>query len=100
MLKHRQRTIVFKVLIQAHPDAAKGVASIRIASRRCSGWRRDLGTLPDPDGGHGMISDRERYDVDWSSLTPAEAALVDEFATALRQAGEEETVEQRARDFS
>jgi hypothetical protein len=38
-----------------------------------------------------MTSDRERYDIDWSSLTPAEAALVDEFATALRQAREEET---------
>ena len=38
-----------------------------------------------------MMSDRERYDVDWSSLTPAEAALVDEFAADLRQAREEET---------
>jgi hypothetical protein len=37
-----------------------------------------------------MISDRERYDVDWSSLTPAEAALVDQFAADLRQAREEE----------
>ena len=38
-----------------------------------------------------MTSDRERYDIDWSSLTPAEAALVDEFAAALRQARDEET---------
>ena len=38
-----------------------------------------------------MTSDHERYDIDWSSLTPAEAALVDEFAAALRQAREEET---------
>ena len=38
-----------------------------------------------------MMNDRERYDIDWSSLTPAEAALVDEFAAALRQAREEET---------
>ena len=38
-----------------------------------------------------MTSDRERYDIDWSGLTPAEAELVDEFAAALRQAREEET---------
>ena len=38
-----------------------------------------------------MTSDHERYDIDWSGLTPAEAALVDEFAAALRQAREEET---------
>jgi hypothetical protein len=38
-----------------------------------------------------MMSDRERYDVDWSGLTPSEAALVDEFAADLRQAREEET---------
>jgi hypothetical protein len=38
-----------------------------------------------------MTSDRERYDIDWSSLTPAQAALVDEFAAALQQAREEET---------
>ena len=38
-----------------------------------------------------MTSDRERYDIDWSSLTPAEAVLVDEFAAALRQAREEDT---------
>ena len=38
-----------------------------------------------------MMSDRKRYDLDWSSPTPAEAALVDEFAAALRQVREEET---------
>ena len=38
-----------------------------------------------------MTSDRERYDIDWSGLTPAEAALVDEFAADLREAREEET---------
>ena len=38
-----------------------------------------------------MTSDRERYDIDWSGLTPTEAALVDEFAAALQQAREEET---------
>jgi hypothetical protein len=38
-----------------------------------------------------MTSDRERYDIDWSSLTPAEAALVDEVAADLRQAREEDT---------
>ena len=38
-----------------------------------------------------MMNDRERYDIDRSRLTPAEAALVDEFAAALRQAREEET---------
>jgi hypothetical protein len=36
------------------------------------------------------MTDRERYDIDWSRLTPDEAALVDEFAAALRQAREEE----------
>jgi hypothetical protein len=53
-----------------------------------------VGTLLDSvrsDGGHGMMSDRKRYDIDWSSPTPAEAALVDEFAAALRQVREEET---------
>ena len=38
-----------------------------------------------------MMNDRERYDIDRSRLTPAEAALVDEFAAALRQAREVET---------
>ena len=38
-----------------------------------------------------MMRDCERYGIDWSSLTPAEAALVDEFAAALRQVREEET---------
>jgi hypothetical protein len=37
-----------------------------------------------------MTSDRERYDIDWSSLTPAEAALVDKFTADLQQAWEEE----------
>ena len=32
-----------------------------------------------------MMNDRERYDIDRSRLTPAEAVLVDEFAAALRQ---------------
>ena len=52
-----------------------------------------MGTLLDPrsDNGRGMTSDRERYDIDWSSLTPAEAAIVDQFAADLRQAREEET---------
>jgi hypothetical protein len=37
------------------------------------------------------MSDRKRYDIDWSRLTPAEAAVVDEFAAAFRAIQEIET---------
>ena len=48
-----------------HPSQrGEGVAGIRIAGRQRRGWGRDLGTLLDPDGGHGMTSDHERYDID------------------------------------
>ena len=78
------------VLRNLHPDAVKAVREFasQVVDAEDGGA---MGTLLDPDGGHGMTSDRERYDIDWSSLTPAEAALVDEFAAALRQAREEDT---------
>ena len=46
-----------------------------------------------------MTSARERYDIDWSRLTPTEAAFVDEFAAALQQAHEEH-VERMRRTLS
>jgi hypothetical protein len=38
-----------------------------------------------------MMNDRERYNIDWSSLTPAQTALVDKFAAALREVREQES---------
>jgi hypothetical protein len=42
-----------------------------------------------------MMRDRERYGIDWSRLTPAEAAIVDVFAAALEQAHAEHVARMR-----
>ena len=42
-----------------------------------------------------MMRDRERYGIDWSRLTPAEAEIVRVFAAALEQAHEEHVARMR-----
>jgi hypothetical protein len=39
-----------------------------------------------------MMNDCDRYDIDWSRLTPAEAEIVREFAASLQQVREEATM--------
>ena len=84
------------VMRNIHPAAAKELREFasQVVDAQDGGaiWGR---CLTRSDGGHGMMSDRERYDIDWSRLTAAEAEIVRTFRAALQQAHEEELARMR-----
>ena len=82
------------VMRNIHPAAAKALREFRVAGHRRPGWGRGVGEVVQ-SGRHGMMSDRERYDIDWSRLTAAEAEIVRTFRAALQEAQEEELARMR-----